>query len=133
MCAEKDYKESHHYYEGCGEEGPIRCANHHNFQCYLHRHETKRYVFEIKGVWENTLSAGTIDPFEGENVLSWKTNGAGWFGAGIQSVQPINLSQFSDGTSQYFPIHVIFLKLVVDRAYRRKKSSKMPMTFCLGP
>jgi len=24
MCAEKDYKESHHYYEGCGEEGPIR-------------------------------------------------------------------------------------------------------------
>ena len=51
MCAEKDYKESHHYYEGCGEEGPIRCANHHNFQCYLHRHETKRYVFAVKEGW----------------------------------------------------------------------------------
>lgn len=68
-------------------------------------------------VWENTLSAGSIDPFEGENVLSWKTNGAGWFGAGIQSVQPINLSQFSDGTLNFnikIPANVSFQIGVID-------------------
>jgi beta-glucanase (GH16 family) len=48
-------------------------------------------------VWEGTLVDGSIDPFEGENGISWTTTGAGWFGAGIMSMQPINLSGFGDG------------------------------------
>lgn len=52
-------------------------------------------------VWEGTMDAGSIEPFEGEGVLAWKTNGKGWFGAGIQSVQPLNLSNFSDGTLNF--------------------------------
>ena len=47
MCAEKDYKESHHYYEGCGEEGPIRCANHHNIFNVIST-DTKRKDMSLK-------------------------------------------------------------------------------------
>jgi len=48
-------------------------------------------------VWEGTLTDGSIPPYEGENGISWSTTGAGWFGAGIMSIQPTNLSNFSDG------------------------------------
>jgi hypothetical protein len=44
-------------------------------------------------VWEETLIESDIHPYEGEGVLSWKSNGKGWFGAGIMSEQPINLSE----------------------------------------
>jgi len=44
-------------------------------------------------VWEETLIESDIRPYEGEGVLSWKSNGKGWFGAGIMSEQPINLSE----------------------------------------
>jgi len=44
-------------------------------------------------VWEETLVESDIRPYEGEGVLSWKSNGKGWFGAGIMSEQPINLSE----------------------------------------
>jgi len=44
-------------------------------------------------VWEETLIESDIQPYEGEGVLSWKSNGKGWFGAGIMSEQPINLSE----------------------------------------
>ena len=30
-------------------------------------------------VWEGTLTAGSIPPYEGANVLSWQTAGLGWF------------------------------------------------------
>ncbi|MFY0675322.1 MAG: T9SS type A sorting domain-containing protein [Bacteroidia bacterium] len=48
-------------------------------------------------VWEGTLDEGSIAPFEGENGLSWKSNGKGWFGAGVMSMQPTNLLNFGDG------------------------------------
>ncbi len=54
-------------------------------------------------VWEGTLTGGSIEPYEGDNVLSWKTTGKGWFGAGIMSRQPLDMSGFGDG----------FLKLMI--------------------
>ena len=48
-------------------------------------------------VWEGTLDEGNIEPYEGENGISWNTNGSGWFGAGIMSMQPVNLFNFSEG------------------------------------
>ena len=48
-------------------------------------------------VWEGTLTDGNIDPYEGENGISWSTTGTGWFGAGIMSMQPVNLFNFSEG------------------------------------
>jgi hypothetical protein len=50
-------------------------------------------------VWEETLVADTEPPYEGENVLSWNTNQKGWFGAGIMSIQPLNLFDFGEGNS----------------------------------
>ncbi|HPF69690.1 MAG TPA: family 16 glycosylhydrolase [Candidatus Krumholzibacteria bacterium] len=47
-------------------------------------------------VWEGTLTAGTIPPYEGANVLSWQTAGRGWFGAGIMADQPVNLFDFGE-------------------------------------
>ncbi|CAN0491744.1 unnamed protein product, partial [Laminaria digitata] len=48
-------------------------------------------------VWEGTLNPGNEAPFEGPNVLSWASNGLGWFGAGAFSYQPLNLNGFSNG------------------------------------
>jgi len=48
-------------------------------------------------VWEGTLEEGNIEPYEGDNGISWSTNGSGWFGAGIMSYQPVNLFRFSEG------------------------------------
>ncbi len=45
-------------------------------------------------VWENTLTSGSIPPFEGENVISWQTAGLGWFGAGIASASAMDFSYF---------------------------------------
>jgi beta-glucanase (GH16 family) len=53
-------------------------------------------------VWEGTLAGGSIPPYEGDNVLSWQTTGVGWFGAGIMSIQPLNLFDFGDG-------HLVFM------------------------
>ena len=52
-------------------------------------------------VWENTLTSGTIPPYEGDNVISWATTGAGWFGGGISSNQPVDLSIFEGGTIKF--------------------------------
>ncbi len=68
-------------------------------------------------VWEETLIAGEILPFEGENVLSWKTNGKGWFGAGIMSIQPANISNFGDGYLKFMiniPASVTFKIGIID-------------------
>ena len=48
-------------------------------------------------VWEGTLTDGNIEPFEGENGITWQTTGLGWFGAGIMSLQPVNLFDFAEG------------------------------------
>ncbi len=68
-------------------------------------------------VWEGTLSDGSIPPFEGDNVLSWQTTGLGWFGAGIMSIQPLNLFDFPDGNLNFMikiPAHVTFKIGIID-------------------
>ena len=68
-------------------------------------------------VWEGTLTDGTIPPYEGDNVLSWQTAGKGWFGAGIMSIQPLNLFDFPDGHLKFMikiPAHVTFKIGIID-------------------
>ena len=68
-------------------------------------------------VWESTLVDGTIPPYEGSNGLSWKTNGKGWFGAGIMSDQPVNLFNLGDGYLKFrikIPANVTFKIGVID-------------------
>lgn len=68
-------------------------------------------------VWESTLIPGTIPPYEGPSSLSWKTNGKGWFGAGIMSLQPLNLFDFPDGHLKFrikIPANVTFKIGVID-------------------
>ncbi len=68
-------------------------------------------------VWESTLVNGTIPPYEGDNVLSWKTNAKGWFGAGILSRQPVNLFALGDGSLRFkikIPASVTFKIGVID-------------------
>jgi hypothetical protein len=48
-------------------------------------------------VWEETLSPGTVPPYEGDNGMTFQTTGAGWFGGGIQSFEAVNLSSFAEG------------------------------------
>lgn len=62
-------------------------------------------------VWEGTLEAGTIPPYEGDNVISWATTGLGWFGGGIASYQPVDLSNFELGYIKFMikiPANVTF-------------------------
>ena len=68
-------------------------------------------------VWEGTLTDGTIDPLEGENGISWSSTGLGWFGAGIMSMQPINLFNFSEGHLNFsikIPANVSFQIGIID-------------------
>ncbi len=68
-------------------------------------------------VWEGTLTDGSIPPYEGENVLSWQTAGAGWFGAGIMSIQPLNLFDFGEGHLKFrinIPAQVTFKIGIID-------------------
>jgi beta-glucanase (GH16 family) len=68
-------------------------------------------------VWESTLIPGTITPYEGSNGLTWKTNGKGWFGAGLMSVQPVNLFGLGDGTIKFrikMPASVAFKVGIID-------------------
>ncbi len=68
-------------------------------------------------VWEGTLVDGNIEPYEGENVLAWQSAGAGWFGAGIMSMQPLNLFGFGEGHLKFqinIPAHVTFKIGIID-------------------
>lgn len=68
-------------------------------------------------VWEGTLVDGTIPPYEGDNVLSWRTAGRGWFGAGIMSMQPLNLFDFGEGHLKFrirIPANVTFKIGIID-------------------
>ena len=68
-------------------------------------------------VWEGTLVDGTIPPYEGDNGISWQTTGSGWFGAGILPVQPLNLTNFSEGILKFMikiPANVTFKIGIID-------------------
>jgi beta-glucanase (GH16 family) len=68
-------------------------------------------------VWEGTLVAGSIPPYEGDNVLSWQTAGVGWFGAGIMAIQPLNLFDFGEGNIKFWikiPANVTFKIGIID-------------------
>ncbi len=68
-------------------------------------------------VWEATLTEGNIEPYEGENGISWSTTGAGWFGAGIMSMQPVNLFNFSEGHLNFsikIPANISFQIGIID-------------------
>jgi len=68
-------------------------------------------------VWEGTLTEGSIPPYEGDNVLSWQTAGLGWFGAGIMSMQPLNLFDFGEGHLKFWiniPANVTFKIGIID-------------------
>ena len=68
-------------------------------------------------VWEGTLTEGNIEPYEGDNGISWSTNGTGWFGAGIMSMQPVNLSNFSEGHLNFsikIPANISFQIGIID-------------------
>ena len=68
-------------------------------------------------IWEGTLTGGTIAPYEGANALSWQTTGAGWFGAGVFAIQPLNLSEFGDGFLRFrmkMPANVSFRVGITD-------------------
>ncbi len=69
-------------------------------------------------VWESTLINGTIPAYEGTNVLSWKTNGKGWFGAGIMNLEPLNLFDFGAGWIKFrikIPANVTFKIGIIDK------------------
>ncbi len=62
-------------------------------------------------------STASIPPYEGDNVLSWQTTGLGWFGAGIMSIQPLNLFDFGDGHLKFrikIPANVTFKIGIID-------------------
>jgi len=68
-------------------------------------------------VWEGTLSEGSIPPFEGENGITWASTGSGWFGAGVMSIQPVNLYNFGDGFLKFrikIPSNVAFQIGIID-------------------
>lgn len=68
-------------------------------------------------VWAGTLVDGSIAPYEGENGISWQTTGSGWFGAGILPIQPLNMSNFSEGHLNFrikIPASVTFKIGIID-------------------
>ena len=68
-------------------------------------------------VWEGTLGEGSIPPYEGESGISWQTTGLGWFGAGIMSMQPVNLFNFSQGHLNFrikIPANISFQIGIID-------------------
>jgi len=68
-------------------------------------------------VWEGTLIEGSIPPFEGENGITWTSTGSGWFGAGIMSIQPVNLFNFGDGYLKFrikIPSNISFEIGIID-------------------
>jgi hypothetical protein len=70
-------------------------------------------------VWENTLTAATIPPYEGDNVIAWQTTGMSWFGGGIMANASTDLSAYAGGTLQFMikmPANVTFKIGVTDAA-----------------
>lgn len=60
----------------------------------------------------NNLVAGTTAAYEGSNVIAWATSAANtWFGGGVMTKQPRNMSNFSKGNLKFrikIPANVSF-------------------------
>lgn len=68
-------------------------------------------------VWEGTLTDGTIPPYEGENVMTFQTVGAGWFGGGIATFDPLDISDYAEGYLNFMmkiPSNVTFKIGIID-------------------
>lgn len=53
-------------------------------------------------IWNTTsVSAGTLLPYEGNNVIAWKYTAPQWFGGGIASRQINDMSNFVDGNLKF--------------------------------
>jgi len=79
-------------------------------------------------VWENTLTGGNIPPYEGDNVISWATTGLSWFGGGIASNIPLDLSAFADGNLKFMilmPANVSF-KIGINDSQGRENFVSFP-------
>ncbi len=64
-----------------------------------------------------TLIGANVPPFEGDNVLAFQSNNIGWFGGGIQSTLPVDLSDFSYGNLNFMiqmPANVTFKIGIMD-------------------
>jgi len=74
-------------------------------------------------VWEQTLIQGSILPYEGSNVISWKTNSKPWFGAGIAGNAATNMSEFSNGNLNFMikiPANLTFKIGITDNTGKEK-------------
>jgi len=50
-------------------------------------------------IWESTLTPlANSTPYDGVDLLDFKSNNAGWYGFGIFSDEPLDLSHFANGT-----------------------------------
>lgn len=79
-------------------------------------------------VWEGTLSGGSIPPYEGDNGITWKTTGKGWFGAGIMANQPVDMSGLGDGYLKFrikIPANVTF-KIGINDTWGNESSVEFP-------
>ena len=77
----------------------------------------------------NNFAAGTTSAFEGSNVISWQTTSAdAWFGGGIATRQPVDLSNFTNGNLKFrikIPANVNFRIGVTDN-YTNEKFITFP-------
>jgi uncharacterized protein YjdB len=77
----------------------------------------------------NNFSEGTTAPYEGDNVIAWATTSANtWFGGGIASRQPVNMSNFVDGNIKFrikIPANVNF-KIGMTDNYTNEKYISFP-------
>jgi beta-glucanase (GH16 family) len=73
-------------------------------------------------VWEETLTGGAIAAYEGPNVITFRTTGKGWFGGGIMSNWPLDLSGFENGYLNFMvkmPAEVTFEIGLIDSRNRQ--------------
>ncbi len=77
----------------------------------------------------NNFAAGTTAPYEGSNVIAWATTDAtAWFGGGIASKQPRNMSNFTSGNLKFrikIPSNVNF-KIGMTDTYTNEKYISFP-------
>lgn len=82
-------------------------------------------------VWNgSSVSTGTIEPVEGDNVIAWNyTSSNEWFGGGIQSRQAIDLSNFDEQGALTFKIKIpadVAFKIGIEDTYTNQNWVEFP-------